>query len=103
MDVKAGAKFTRKNGNSGNQRDDWQRFAPCERFAELIDRHVMAQAGIPNVRHRRDLATALGTMALYSTAKPDIGKTRAGSTVARLLRQRAMPLGGASLFLVYRT
>ncbi|OFW27742.1 MAG: hypothetical protein A3H97_09050 [Acidobacteria bacterium RIFCSPLOWO2_02_FULL_65_29] len=31
---------------------------------------LMSQAGFANVRHARNFATALGTMALYSTVKP---------------------------------
>jgi ubiquinone/menaquinone biosynthesis C-methylase UbiE len=32
---------------------------------------MMAQAGFADVRHRRDFATILGTMALYSALKPE--------------------------------
>ena len=35
----------------------------------------MSQAGFIDVRHRRDFATALGTMALYSAAKAEQSKT----------------------------
>ena len=36
---------------------------------------MMAQAGFVSVHHTQDFATALGTMALYSAAKPEPGKT----------------------------
>lgn len=35
---------------------------------------LMSEAGFAGVRHTRDFATALGTMALYSAAKPGTGK-----------------------------
>jgi len=36
---------------------------------------MMSQAGFVEVRHTRDFATPLGTMALYSAAKPGVGRT----------------------------
>jgi SAM-dependent methyltransferase len=45
---------------------------------------MMSQAGFVDVRHTRDFATPLGTMALYSAVKPELGKTCAGLTSAAL-------------------
>jgi ubiquinone/menaquinone biosynthesis C-methylase UbiE len=36
---------------------------------------IMSQAGFVDVHHTRDFTTPLGTMALYSAAKPELGKT----------------------------
>jgi ubiquinone/menaquinone biosynthesis C-methylase UbiE len=36
---------------------------------------LMSQAGFVDARHTRDFATPLGTMALYSAVKPELGKT----------------------------